>query len=113
MTASANFVKPRDADWTPTEPGIRRRILTYNDQLMMVEVDFEKDAVGSVHRHPHIQTSYVAEGSFEVTISGHSEILTKGQSFIVPTNEWHGCKALEKGMLIDTFTPMRVEFLAG
>lgn len=111
MTASPNFVKPAEADWTPTEPGVKRRILTYNDQLMVVEVAFEEGAVGSLHQHPHIQASYVAEGSFEVTISGKSEILTRGQSFIVPTNEWHGCKALEPGKLIDSFTPMRAEFL--
>ncbi len=111
MAASPNFVKPTDSEWTPTEPGIKRRILTYNDQLMVVEVAFEKDAVGKLHQHPHIQASYVAAGSFEVTISGKSEILTKGQSFIVPTNEWHGCRALEPGVLIDSFTPMRAEFL--
>jgi len=111
MKASPNFVRPSEADWAPTEPGVKRRILTYNDQLMVVEVAFEKDAVGSLHRHPHIQATYVAEGAFEVTISGQSEILTKGQSFIVPSNEWHGCRALESGVLIDTFTPMRAEFL--
>lgn len=111
MAASPNFVKPAEADWTPTEPGVKRRILTYNDQLMVVEVAFEKDAVGKLHQHPHIQATYVAEGAFEVTISGESEILTKGQSFIVPTNEWHGVRALEPGVLVDTFTPMRAEFL--
>lgn len=111
MAASPNFVKPAEADWTPTEPGVKRRILTYNDQLMVVEVAFEKDAVGKLHQHPHIQASYVAEGAFEVTISGKSETLTKGQSFIVPTNEWHGVHALQQGVLIDTFTPMRAEFL--
>lgn len=113
MTASPNVVRPGDADWTPTELGVKRRILTWNEQLMLVEVAFEKDAVGTLHRHPHIQSSYVAAGSFEVTISGVTEVLTQGQSFIVPTNEWHGCRALEPGTLIDAFTPMRAEFLAG
>ena len=112
MTASDNFVRPGEADWTPTEPGVKRRILTYNEQLMVVEVAFEEDAVGALHRHPHIQASYVAEGAFEVTISGRTDVLTKGQSFIVPGDEWHGCRALEAGVLIDTFTPMRAEFLA-
>ncbi len=92
---------------------MKRRILTYNDQLMIVEVAFEKDAVGTLHRHPHIQASYVAEGSFEVTISGVSEILTRGQSFIVPSDEWHGVRALEPAVLIDSFAPMRAEFLPG
>ena len=113
MTESPNFVRPSDADWTPTEPGVKRRILTYNDQLMVVEVAFEKDAVGALHQHPHIQASYVAEGSFEVTISGRTEILTRGQSFIVPSNEIHGVRALEAGVLLDTFAPMRAEFLQG
>lgn len=111
MSASPNFVRPSEADWTPTEPGVKRRILTFNDQLMVVEVAFEKDAVGKLHQHPHIQASFVAEGRFEVTISGVTEVLEKGQSFIVPTNEWHGCRALVPGILIDTFTPMREEFL--
>ena len=111
MTASPNFVRPSETDWTPTEPGVKRRILTYNDQLMVVEVAFDKTAVGKLHQHPHIQASYVAEGAFEVTISGKTEILAKGESFIVPSNEWHGCRALEAGVLLDTFTPMRAEFL--
>lgn len=110
--ASPNFVKPVEADWTPTEPGVKRRILTWNDQLMLVEVAFETGAVGSLHRHPHIQASYVAEGAFEVTISGATERLAKGQSFIVPSNEWHGVVALEPAVLIDSFTPMRADFLA-
>lgn len=112
MTESPNFVRPSDGDWTPTEPGVKRRILTYNDQLMVVEVAFEEGAVGAPHQHPHIQASYVAGGSFEVTIAGRTEVLTKGQSFIVPSNAVHGCRALEPGLLVDTFTPMRAEFLA-
>jgi len=108
---SPNFVKPAEADWTATEPGVKRRILTWNDQLMIVEVAFEKGAVGSLHRHPHVQASYVAEGSFDVTVSGVTERLTKGQSFIAPSNELHGVVALEAGVLIDAFTPMRADFL--
>ena len=36
----------------------------------MVEFAFEKGGVGAVHSHPHVQSSYVAEGRFEVTIDG-------------------------------------------
>lgn len=111
MAESPIFVKPSDSDWTPTEPGVKRRVLTHNDQLMVVEVAFEKGAIGSLHSHPHIQASYVAEGSFEVTIADRSETLTKGQSFIVPSNAVHGVRAVEEGLLIDTFTPARAEFL--
>ncbi|MDQ0559791.1 quercetin dioxygenase-like cupin family protein [Rhizobium mesoamericanum] len=111
MTASDLFVSADDAKWVNPEPGVSRRIMTYLPEMMMVEVAFEKNAVGAEHSHPHIQASYVAEGSFEVTIDGRTETLRQGASFIVPPNLVHGVKALEKGRLIDTFTPYRAEFL--
>ncbi len=111
MAANRNFIRPADADWTATEPGVKRRILAYDDALMLVEVRFDKGAVGALHRHPHVQASYVAQGSFEVTVSGVTERLTKGQSFVAPSNEWHGVTALEESVLIDSFAPMRAEFL--
>ena len=40
--ASSIFVKPSEDDWKPTEPGIRRRLLTHDDRMMMVEVAFEE-----------------------------------------------------------------------
>ena len=105
------FIRPTESQWTPTDPGVRRRILTYNDQLMIVEFSFEQDAVGKLHNHPHIQASYVAQGRFEVTIDGVTEVLSQGQSFIVPSNAVHGVKALEPGLLVDSFTPAREDFL--
>lgn len=108
---SGFFVAAGDGVWEHTEPGVKRRIMAYLDEMMMVEVLFEKNAVGSLHSHPHIQASYVAEGRFEVTIDGVSTTLEQGGSFIVPGNLTHGVKALETGRLIDTFTPHRAEFL--
>ena len=111
MSASDLFVPGEGAEWVSPEPGVTRRIMTYLPEMMMVEVAFEKGAIGAQHSHPHIQASYVAEGSFEVTIDGRTETLHTGGSFIVPPNLVHGVKALEKGRLIDTFTPHRAEFL--
>ncbi|CDM62802.1 MULTISPECIES: cupin domain-containing protein [Rhizobium] len=111
MTASDLFVSGNGAEWKNPEPGVTRRIMAYLPEMMMVEVVFEKDAVGALHSHPHIQASYVAEGSFEVTIDGRTETLHQGGSFIVPSDLVHGVRALAKGRLIDTFTPHRAEFL--
>lgn len=111
MANSEAFVRRTENDWTPTDPGVRRRIQTYNDDLMVVEFEFRKGAVGKLHQHPHVQSSYIAEGSFEVTIDGRTEVLSKGQSFIVASNLVHGVKALEPGLLVDTFVPARDEFL--
>ena len=98
-------------EWVPTPDGNRRRVLLHTDELMVVEFAFEKGAVGPTHSHPHVQASYVAEGSFEVTVGGVTETLRAGSSFIVPSNAVHGVRALEAGRLVDTFTPKRADFL--
>lgn len=106
------FVRAGDGVWETTPEGNRKRILCYTDELMMVEFAFEKGGEGWKHSHPHVQSSYVAEGAFEVTIDGRTETLGKGDSFIVPSGLEHGVKALEKGRLVDSFTPHRADFLS-
>jgi quercetin dioxygenase-like cupin family protein len=91
--------------------GVRRQILGYNSTLMTVKVSFEKGAVGELHHHPHSQTSYLASGKFEVTIDDHTEILSAGDSFYVAPDLIHGVICLEAGVLIDSFSPMRADFL--
>lgn len=105
------FQHEGDIAWEPTEPGVRRKIMAYGPDLMVVRVAFESGAVGKAHQHPHRQASYVESGVFDVTIDGRTERLRAGDSFFVPADLVHGVTALEAGQLIDSFTPMREEFL--
>jgi quercetin dioxygenase-like cupin family protein len=111
MSEAKIFARPGEGNWVATSDGNRRRVVLYTDELMVVEFGFEKGGVGALHSHPHVQSSYVAEGRFEVTIDGRMETLEAGSSFIVPSNLVHGVKALEAGRLVDTFTPHRADFL--
>ncbi len=108
---SAVFVADQDSAWTDLGGGIRRKVLGYDASVMLVRVAFEKGAVGTQHQHPHIQCSLVASGSFEATVGGVTRVLKAGDSFIVPTNVVHGVVALEAGELVDSFTPMRDDFI--
>lgn len=111
MSGQKFFAQPGATEWTELAPGNTRRVLIHTPELMQVEFGFEKGAVGALHNHPHVQVSYVAEGSFEVTIDGVTEIVGQGGSFIVPSGLVHGVVALEKGRLVDVFTPQRTDFL--
>ena len=91
--------------------GTSRRILTWNDQLMAVEVAFETGAVGSEHTHPHTQCSYVLSGRFSYSVEGEAVELGVGDSIVVPSGLPHGTVCLEKGVLLDVFTPLREDFL--
>ena len=105
-TRSDAFQFEKELDWEKPAPGIRRQIMGYDGQLMMVKVEFEKGAVGSMHQHYHSQATYVASGKFELTIGDRKEILSTGEP-----DQPHGCVCLEAGVLIDTFSPMRADFL--
>src|SRR5689334_10946199 len=105
------FIKAESIGWEKTDKGVERKILGYDDQVMMVCVRFEKGAIGSMHHHVHRQISYVESGRFEVTIEGKSSILEKGDCFFVAPNLVHSVVALEMGTLVDVFTPCRMDFL--
>lgn len=107
---SPRFAQPGDGKITPLD-GSTRRVILDLPELMLVEFTFEKGGVGALHSHPHLQTSYVAEGVFEVTIDGVTETIAAGGAYIVPSGLVHGVKALESGKLIDSFTPRRDDFL--
>lgn len=102
---------PDTVAWVETSPGNRRAVLSERPEMMLVAFSFEPGAIGASHSHPHTQASYVAEGSFDVTVDGVTQRLVAGSSFIVAPNLVHGVVALEKGLLIDTFTPRRDDFL--
>ena len=106
------FARTDDALWTEVAPGIRRQVLSHDDAMMAVRVQFEKDAVGALHQHIHSQITVIERGSFDVTIAGQSRRLGEGDIYHVPPNAPHGCKALEPGVLLDVFAPRRNEFLS-
>src|SRR5947207_1145418 len=104
------FIENRDIPWEPTGPGMRRKIMAWYERLMVVKVEFERGAVGTVHQHPHSQITHIESGIFEVEIDNEHKVLTTGDAFYIPPNIMHGAVCLEAGVLIDVFSPMREDF---
>jgi quercetin dioxygenase-like cupin family protein len=111
MNDTRFYAQAEDGEWTDLGGGNRRKVILSTPELMQVAFRFEAGGIGAPHNHPHVQASYVAEGRFEVTIDGVTEIVGQGGSFIVPSGLVHSVKALEPGLLIDSFTPRRDDFL--
>lgn len=93
------------------DSGVERQVLSENPDLMVVSFRFEKGAVGALHSHPHVQSTYVARGIFEFQRDGLTYLLKAGDSLVIPSGVEHGCRCLEAGELIDNFTPRREDFL--
>ncbi|MCL4142396.1 UNVERIFIED_CONTAM: hypothetical protein GTU68_024916 [Idotea baltica] len=80
--------------------------------MMLVEFAFKKGGIGQPHSHDdHEQVGYIAKGVFEVTVGDQTQTLSCGDSYYASKNEVHGVVALEDGIIVDTFTPIRKDFL--
>ena len=91
--------------------GVTRKILSCSENMMIVEMEFKKGAVGALHKHIHEQIGYVVKGKLELNDAGEKNILSEGDSYYTAPGEEHGVIALEETKLIDVFTPMRKDFL--
>ena len=105
------WVFQKDITGEQGAPGIIRKILAYCDSAMCVINEFETGACGPLHSHPHTQITYVAEGRFLFTIGDEEKEVSKGDSLCKQNGVKHGCVCLEKGVLVDFFTPMREDFI--
>ena len=97
------------------KPGLKRQVLCYNDDIMLVKVMFGPEMVGQrppLHSHPHSQSSYVLSGRFEFHCGDKDPvILSAGDSYYIEPNIPHDAYCLEPGALIDGFSPVREDFL--
>lgn len=111
MSNEKIFIQNKDVQWEVVGDGVRRKILAYDDKLMVVRVEFKKGSVGNIHQHYHSQITNVESGAFEVQIDGRKQLLKTGDAFYIPPHIDHGCVCLEDGVLIDVFSPMREDFV--
>ncbi|MTI60844.1 MAG: cupin domain-containing protein [Firmicutes bacterium] len=102
----------KEIELNQLEEKVVRKILVNGESLMMVEVYFKKGGIGQAHSHEeHEQASYVVDGSFEISCGDEKKVLKSGDSFYADKNVEHGVKALEDGVILDIFTPIREDFL--
>ncbi|KAA5933135.1 cupin domain-containing protein [Pantoea sp. Bo_2] len=106
------FIYHKDQPLDDLGGGVTRRVLAHGGTMMAVEVRFEKGATGPLHHHPHEQLTYVLSGRFAFTIEGETREVGPGDTLYKAPDVVHGCVCLEAGVLLDTFTPQREDFLA-
>jgi quercetin dioxygenase-like cupin family protein len=105
------FIENKEIPWEKTGEGVKRKIMAYDEKLMVVKVHFDKGGFGPLHQHYHSQITHVESGVFEVQIGEEVRVLSGGDAYYIPPNVIHGAKCLETGVLIDVFSPMREDFV--
>ncbi|WP_147678291.1 cupin domain-containing protein [Algibacter pacificus] len=110
---SEKYVITKDMEWEVLGGGVSRKFLGYDNQIMMVRVKFDKGALGAPHQHFHTQATFVVSGKFEFEIDGVKQIVEAGDGVYIEPNLLHSAVCIEAGELIDTFSPVREDFLSG
>ena len=94
--------------------GFERRIL-HTSALMTVIIDIEGGPwpqPDPLHSHPHEQVTYVAEGEIFFAEGEEPRRLAAGDLFAVPGGQPHSIQLLSpRARLVDSFTPIREDFL--
>jgi quercetin dioxygenase-like cupin family protein len=92
------------------EPGMQRRVLAYNQNVMLVRHLLTKGWKGLSHSHPHEQLVYVVTGCILFTADGRNVEMHSGDSIVVEGDVEHQATALDDSEVLDIFVPYRREY---
>ena len=100
------------SDWIEMTKGVRRRTLASGTAMMQMVVEFEAGTRLPEHQHPHEQMAHVLTGALRFTVDGETRDVRAGESIYLAPNVPHGAEALERSVVVDTFSPPREDLLA-
>jgi quercetin dioxygenase-like cupin family protein len=91
-------------------PGFKVRFV-HSDKMTIAYWDIKAGSSLPKHAHIHEQIAQVAEGKFELTIEDNTFLLKEGMVAVIPSNAEHSGRAVSDCKMIDTFYPVREDFL--
>ena len=106
------MLKGPSAHWIEVFPGIRRHRLAATAQLYQMEVWLATGSSIPLHQHPHEQVSYVVQGRLRFQIGTESFEVGPGEVALMPRDTPHAVWTLEEALVVDTFVPVRTDYLA-
>ena len=92
--------------------GIKRRMVT-GEKVMLGRIYFPKGAKVPSHTHKSEQVTHVLTGSLRFIIDGEEIMVNAGETLVIPSYVEHSAEALEETDEIDTFSPIRTDWLDG
>lgn len=110
MSAGIEVVPSNDAAMSVPEPGLRRQVMSFSPDMMLVRHRMEKGWVGAKHSHPHEQMVFVLSGRIVFEHPGGRFEAGPGESFLVPGGVEHQAWSLEDCEVLDIFTPSREDY---
>ncbi|WP_319499974.1 cupin domain-containing protein [uncultured Draconibacterium sp.] len=105
------FTKSNFRSFKTLLPGVKMRALAFEEQSIMCEFELKKGSELPLHSHPYEQTGYLISGKLNFRIDKDWVIAEPGDSWCIPVNVEHQVEVLEDAKVLETFTPIRPDYL--
>lgn len=102
----------QSAEGTEMAPGVVRRTLAYNNDVMLCHIELEKGAKVPLHNHAPSQIGFVVSGHARFIGETEAEAFDAraGDGYVIDPNVQHGAVAMEPTVLVEVFHPTRDEY---
>ena len=108
--SAIEVIASQDESMSNPEPGLRRQVMSWSPDMMLVRHRMKKGWVGARHSHPHEQMVYIISGHLTFEYPGGVFEAKAGDSFLVPADVVHQASAQEDSEVLDIFTPYREDY---
>ena len=102
----------RPEAWHEVLPGVRRRILTHGQGVMMVLYHIAPGTTFPMHTHPHVQAGTFLEGGGRFRVGDQTYAVRQGSSYSIAGGVPHELVTDTTGpsVVLDVFAPDREDF---
>ena len=91
--------------------GVDFELLSKGQKSMITKMNYKTGDKVPFHNHPNEQAGYVISGKIRIQFADNDQILTAGDSYVIPENTNHCINVIEAGEVIDVFTPPREDYI--
>lgn len=91
--------------------GVQLQTLVHGEKTLMGRFKLDKGAKIPSHKHPHEQTGLMISGKLHFTIDEKEFEVEAGDSWCIDGGKEHSVIVIEDSVVIEVFTPVRVDYL--
>jgi quercetin dioxygenase-like cupin family protein len=87
------------------------RKIVWGERAMVAQIIMKKGCLVPMHNHESEQMTQVFTGALKFVIAGQEIIVRPGEILRIPSWVEHSAEALEDTMEVDTFSPIRHDWI--
>ena len=81
--------------------GVSFDLLSSGKKSMITKMNYKIGDIVPLHKHPNEQAGYVISGKIRLQFENIDQVITAGDSYVIPENVAHSVEVIEAGEVID------------